>query len=154
MIRDLKKEFPECGDFPEGSRLKTVLDEVYGQTGQGFVFIIDEWDCVFRMAKEQKEVQKAYLDFLRGLFKGAEYVDLAYMTGILPIKKYGEHSALNIFDEYSMTDPKGLEEYFGFTEKEVLGQCEKQGVDYGEMERWYDGYLIGGSHIRSPWRMR
>ena len=150
VIRDLKKEFPECGDFPEGSRLKTVLDEVYGQTGQGFVFIIDEWDCVFRMAKEQKEVQKAYLDFLRGLFKGAEYVELAYMTGILPIKKYGEHSALNIFDEYSMTDPKGLEEYFGFTEKEVLGQCEKQGVDYGEMERWYDGYLIGGSHIYNP----
>ncbi len=144
VIRDLKREFPECGDFPEGSRLKSVLDEIYGQTGQGFVFIIDEWDCVFRMAKEQKEVQKAYLDFLRGLFKGAEYVELAYMTGILPIKKYGEHSALNIFDEYSMTDPKGLEEYFGFTEKEVLGQCEKQGVDYGEMERWYDGYLIGG----------
>ncbi len=150
VIRDLKREFPECGDFPEGSRLKSVLDEIYGQTGQGFVFIIDEWDCVFRMAKEQKEVQKAYLDFLRGLFKGAEYVELAYMTGILPIKKYGEHSALNIFDEYSMTDPKGLEEYFGFTEKEVLGQCEKQGVDYGEMERWYDGYLIGGSHIYNP----
>ena len=52
VIRDLKKEFPECGDFPEGSRLKTVLDEIYGQTGQGFVFIIDEWDCVFRMAKK------------------------------------------------------------------------------------------------------
>ena len=80
VIRDLKKEFPECGDFPEGSRLKTVLDEVYGQTGQGFVFIIDEWDCVFRMAKKREEMQKAYLDFLRGLFKGAEYVDLAYMT--------------------------------------------------------------------------
>ena len=108
VIRDLKKEFPECGDFPEGSRLKTVLDEVYGQTGQGFVFIIDEWDCVFRMAKKREEMQKAYLDFLRGLFKGAEYVDLAYMTGILPIKKYGEHSALNIFEEYSMLDSAEL----------------------------------------------
>ena len=26
VIRDLKREFPECGGFPEGSRLKTVLD--------------------------------------------------------------------------------------------------------------------------------
>ena len=121
MIRDLKKEFPECGDFPEGSRLKTVLDEVYGQTGQGFVFIIDEWDCVFRLAKERKEVQREYLDFLRGLFKGAEYVDLAYMTGILPIKKYGEHSALNIFEEYSMLDSAELAMFFGFTEEEVHG---------------------------------
>ena len=150
VIRDLKREFPECGDFPEGSRLKTVLDEIYGQTGQGFVFIIDEWDCVFRLAKERKEVQREYMDFLRGLFKGAEYVDLAYMTGILPIKKYGEHSALNIFDEYSMTEPKGLGDYFGFTGEEVRGQCGRHGVDYGEMERWYDGYLIGRSHIYNP----
>nr|WP_296467559.1 AAA family ATPase [uncultured Acetatifactor sp.] len=150
VLRDLKREFPECGDFPTGSRLKTVLDEIYGQTGEGFLFIIDEWDCVFRLAKERKEIQKEYLDFLRGLFKGAEYVELVYMTGILPIKKYGEHSALNIFDEYSMTSPKGLGDYFGFTEEEVRRQCEMHGVDYGEMERWYDGYLIGGKHIYNP----
>ena len=150
VIRDLKKEFPECGDFPEGSRLKSVLDEIYGQTGQGFVFIIDEWDCVFRMAKERKKVQKEYLDFLRGLFKGAEYVELAYMTGILPIKKYGEHSALNIFEEYSLTDPKSLGKYFGFTAEEVKEQCEIHGVDFREMERWYDGYLIEGCHVYNP----
>ena len=150
VIRDLKKEFPECGDFPEGSRLKTVLDEVYGQTGQGFVFIIDEWDCVFRMAKNREEIQKAYLDFLRGLFKGAEYVDLAYMTGILPIKKYGEHSALNIFEEYSMLDSAELAMFFGFTEEEVHGLCTSTGMDFQDVERWYDGYLMNGIHIYNP----
>ena len=150
VIRDLKKEFPECGDFPEGSRLKTVLDEVYGQTGQGFVFIIDEWDCVFRMAKKREEMQKAYLDFLRGLFKGAEYVDLAYMTGILPIKKYGEHSALNIFEEYSMLDSAELARFFGFTEEEVHGLCTSTGMDFQDVEKWYDGYLMNDIHIYNP----
>ena len=150
VIRDLKKEFPECGDFPEGSRLKTVLDEVYGQTGQGFVFIIDEWDCVFRMAKNREEIQKAYLDFLRGLFKGAEYVDLAYMTGILPIKKYGEHSALNIFEEYSMLDSAELARFFGFTEEEVHGLCTSTGMDFQDVEKWYDGYLMNDIHIYNP----
>lgn len=150
VIRDLQREFPECGDFPEGSRLKTVLDDIYGKYGEGFIFIIDEWDCVFRMAKEQEEIQKEYLDFLRGLFKGAEYVELAYMTGILPIKKYGEHSALNIFDEYSMTDSKGLGKYFGFTAEEVVEQCKIHGVDFREMERWYDGYLIEDYHVYNP----
>ena len=150
VIRDLKKEFPECGDFPEGSRLKTVLDEVYGQTGQGFVFIIDEWDCVFRMAKNREEIQKAYLDFLRGLFKGAEYVDLAYMTGILPIKKYGEHSALNIFEEYSMLDSAELAMFFGFTEEEVHGLCTSTGMDFQDVEKWYDGYLMNDIHIYNP----
>ena len=66
-----------------------MLGEIFDQTGQGFIFIIDEWDCVFRVAKEQKEIQKDYLDFLRGLLKGQDYVDLAYMTGILPIKNTG-----------------------------------------------------------------
>jgi len=69
------------------------------------------------MRKRQKaeELQRQYLDFLRDLLKDQPYVALAYMTGILPIKKYGEHSAINIFDEYSMVDPKSLGEYFGFT---------------------------------------
>jgi hypothetical protein len=132
------KEFPECQDIIPDNRLKILLEQIFSQTGNGYIFIIDEWDFVFRMAKNRKEAQKEYLDFLRGLFKGAEYVDLAYMTGILPIKKYGEHSAINIFDEYSMISPKNLGEYFGFTEKEVQEQCTQYDIDYTEVEKWYD----------------
>lgn len=150
VITELIKEFSDCSYFSAGDRLKNVLDQIYLQTGQKFIFIIDEWDCVFRMAKTQEDIQKSYLDFLRGLFKGAEYVELAYMTGILPIKKYGEHSAINIFDEYSMIDAKNLEEYFGFTAQEVQKQCKKHGVDYAEMESWYDGYCLGGLHLYNP----
>ena len=121
VIRELKGEYGEYFRVDQYG-LPGVMEQIYDQVGRGFIFIIDEWDCVFRVAKEQKEKQKEYLDFLRGLFKGAEYVDMAYMTGILPIKKYGEHSAINIFDEYSMVDPKELEEYFGFTGKKC-GSC-------------------------------
>ncbi len=150
VIKDLKREFPECGDYPEGSKLKTVLDDIYGQRGEGFIFIIDEWDCVFRLAKERKDIQKDYLDFLRGLFKGAEYVDLAYLTGILPVKKYGEHSALNIFEEYSMINSEELTTMFGFTQEEVVRLCEESDMDFREIERWYDGYLMNGVHIYNP----
>ena len=87
---------------------------------------------------------------MRGLFKGADYAELVYMTGILPIKKYGEHSAINIFDEYSMISPKNLGEYFGFTEAEVRAECEQQGMDFAEVERWYDGYRVGKLHIYNP----
>ena len=87
---------------------------------------------------------------MRGLFKGADYAELVYMTGILPIKKYGEHSAINIFDEYSMISPKNLGEYFGFTEEEVRAACKRQGMDYAEVERWYDGYRVGKLHIYNP----
>ena len=150
IVSELMDEFSECGKVEKQTRLKDALESLFYETGQGFVFIIDEWDCVFRMAKDRKEIQKEYLDFLRGLFKGAEYVELAYMTGILPIKKYGEHSAINIFGEYSMVDPKNLGKYFGFTSEEVLEQCHLYGADYGEIEKWYDGYLLGGLHIYNP----
>lgn len=150
VISDLIREFPEWHNSVSDGRLKTFLEQLFAETGKGFIFIIDEWDCVFRIAKDKKEKQKEYLDFLRGLFKGADYVDLAYMTGILPIKKYGEHSAINIFDEYSMISPKNLGEYFGFTEEEVRGQCIQHYVDYTEVEKWYDGYCLGALHIYNP----
>ncbi|MCI8995796.1 MAG: AAA family ATPase [Lachnospiraceae bacterium] len=150
VILELIKEFPQCRNIELCGRLKDALDQIFIQTKKGFVIIIDEWDCVFRMAKEREDVQKEYLDFLRGLFKGAEYVELAYMTGILPIKKYGEHSAINIFDEYSMVDPKSLGEYFGFTEEEVQDKCRQYGLDYEDMETWYDGYCLGKLHIYNP----
>ena len=80
-----------------------------------FVFVIDEWDCIFHVKGEDTEAQKLYLNFLRDLLKNQPYCILAYMTGILPIKKYGEHSALNMFDEYSMTNQRELAEFTGFT---------------------------------------
>ena len=86
--------------------LVRALKTIYSKTGRGFVFIIDEWDCLFRECRDDKNAQKVYLDFLRILLKDQAYVKLAYMTGILPIKKYGTHSALNMFTEFSMTEPK------------------------------------------------
>ncbi len=150
IVCELRKEFPCQGSFGPDSRLKTALDQIFAHSGEGFIIIIDEWDCVFRAARNHKKAQKAYLDFLRGLFKGADYVELAYMTGILPIKKYGEHSALNIFDEYSMISPKNLGEYFGFTKEEVQKARGCQKVEYEDIKRWYDGYRLGKLHIYNP----
>lgn len=99
-----------------------MLRKIYVRTGRQFVVLLDEWDCVMRERQESEVLQKQYLDFLRNLLKDQPYIALAYMTGILPVKKYGQHSALNMFWEYSMTDQKGLEEYTGFTEDEESPQ--------------------------------
>ena len=84
------------------------MKDVYAGTHYPFVILIDEWDCLFREYRQDQEAQKKYLDFLRMWLKDKEYVALAYMTGILPIKKYGTHSALNMFTEYSMINPRGI----------------------------------------------
>ena len=134
-----------------GLGLAAALRKIYKKTKKKFVFLVDEWDCVMRERQESEELQKQYLDFLRNLLKDQPYVALAYMTGILPVKKYGEHSALNMFWEYSMTDQKALEEYTGFTEDEVKALCERYDMDFAETSSWYDGYIFEKfQHIYNP----
>jgi len=119
-----------------------VMKATYRETKQPFVILIDEWDCLFREYKDDKEAQKEYLDFLRLWLKDQAYVGLAYMTGILPIKKYGTHSALNMFREYSMVDPFNFIDYFGFRDFEVKELCLIHGMDEEEVKKWYNGYFL------------
>lgn len=131
--------------------LAEVLEKIYVKTEKQFIFLIDEWDCVMRERQESEMMQKQYLDFLRDLLKDQPYVALAYMTGILPVKKYGQHSALNMFWEYSMTDQFAYEEYTGFTENEVRGLCERYDMDFAQVSSWYDGYQFRQfQHIYNP----
>ena len=131
--------------------LAAALRKIYQKTGKKFIFLIDEWDSVMRERQESEAQQKQYLDFLRNLLKDQTYVALAYITGILPVKKYGVHSALNMFWEYSMTDQKQLEEYTGFTETEVKALCDQFHMNFGEASYWYDGYkFIDFQHIYNP----
>lgn len=141
VVRDIKKHYPDV-DYYDTDNLIQSMSDVYEETGNQFVIIIDEWDAVFRACKEDKDGQKLYLDFLRDWLKDQEYVALAYMTGILPIKKYGQHSALNMFDEYSIITPMQLAPYTGFTEDEVKKLCDIYGREYEKIKEWYDGYDV------------
>lgn len=141
LIRELTRSF-EAVDFFDRTNLIQMLKDIYAETDRAFVILIDEWDCLFREYQHDQVAQRKYLDFLRAWLKDQDYVALAYMTGILPIKKYGTHSALNMFTEYSMTDPGELAPFFGFTEQEVKGLCEKYEMNFEEARTWYDGYEL------------
>ncbi len=150
VLWELLDKYSEFRYFDEKNLMRTMQD-VYQQTQVPFVLIVDEWDCIFREDRMDAEAQKKYLDFLRGLLKDKIYIALAYMTGILPIKKYGTHSALNMFSEFSMTFAGPLAEYVGFTEDEVRLLCENWHMDFEETKKWYDGYwLEGAGSIYNP----
>ena len=149
LKRELKEEFSQIIDTVERP-LQLILSDIYKKTGEKFIVLIDEWDFIFRESKNT-DLQEEYVDFLRVLFKDRPYVKLAYITGILPVKKYNTQSALNNFDEYSMIVPDKLAEYFGFTEDEVKALCTKFNRDFDEIKAWYDGYLMPGNvHLYNP----
>ncbi len=147
--RDLKREFSEL-DLPDDYSSDEILLEVFRKLGIPFVFIIDEWDCIFRIYKNDTNGQQIYLNYLRTLLKEQPYVALNYATGIFPVKKYGEHSALNMYREYSMANQKRFAEFTGFTSKDVAKLCDKFDMSVSDMKRWYDGYQVCGYEIYNP----
>ena len=150
VVDELKEAYPQI-DFKSPDILHKTLKEVFSQSKVPFVIVIDEWDCIMREKKEDPDSLKQYLEWLKAIFKDKPYVALAYMTGILPIKKYGSHSALNMFTEYSMTEPLNLGQYIGFTENEVKDICKQHDVAFNQMQQWYDGYSFKDvPHIYNP----
>ena len=150
LLDELTEEYPGIR-LKDASDLAQSMGDIYSKTSCKFVFIIDEWDCIFREYKEDHKAQEQYLDFLRDWMKDKDYIGLAYMTGILPIKKYGTHSALNMFMEFSMENPRALSDFVGFTEDEVKPLCEKYHMDYEECRAWYNGYYFQNTgHVYSP----
>ena len=154
ILDELSEEYPDVKY--DSDDLPYSMDKFYRKSSKQFVIIIDEWDVAFRACKEDKDGQKRYLDFLRDWLKDQEYVALAYMTGILPIKKYGQHSALNMFDEYSIITPMQLAPYAGLTEGEVKNLCEKYNMQYEDIASWYNGYVVSTEipiEMREKYRM-
>jgi hypothetical protein len=147
VVAELSAAYPSV-DMKQ--TLPEALAEINKDTGNRFIFIIDEWDALFREAKNDMELQKEYIQLLRALFKSSltdKTIEAAYITGILPVKKYGTQSAMTDFKEYTMLSPKKLAKYVGFTEQEVMELCEKNQMDFEALKRWYDGYSF--SRIKS-----
>lgn len=147
--REVKEEV--CRLYPEAETrseddLMATLTKIADHYKIHFIMIIDEWDAICREASEEKEAMDKYVNLLRRLFKGSNTAQVfagVYMTGILPVKKYKTESALNNYIEYSMVSPGGMAQHFGFTKEEVRDLATKHGMDFDELEKWYDGYQIG-----------
>jgi len=144
-------QFPNIVFTPKDTIAKCML-RVHAATGETFVIILDEYDCLVRN-NFGSGLFDDYLEFLNGLFKSeplSDAISLAYITGILPVVRDRVQSKLNNFDEYTVLDAYQLSEYVGFTEEEVKPLCEKYGVDFSECKREYDGYAQNGFEIYNP----
>ena len=145
LIADVGNAYPDV-PVKQKDCLMDYLLRVSIEKGEQFVFIIDEWDAICREFAPGTKAMDNYVGWLRRMFKSQDAMRVfagAYMTGILPIKKYKTESALNNFIEYSMVTPRSMARFFGFTKDEVRTLAEKYSMDFDELVKWYDGYQIG-----------
>ena len=152
VIAELKEKYSDIIS-EETVSLPEAMSEIYTVTGNKFIVIIDEWDILIRDEANNRDEQENYINFLRGMFKGTEptrFISLAYLTGILPIKKLKTQSALNNFEEFTMLDAGRMAPYVGFTEAEVHDLCDRYGQNYEQVKSWYDGYSLEGYQVYNP----
>lgn len=157
LMNDLKGEYPDI-EISKDDAVWDVLNAIYETTDARFIFVLDEWDYIFHRDFITSADKAAYLDFLSNLLKGKAYVELAYMTGILPIAKYSSGSELNMFFEYTMATKEKYSEYFGFTDSEVddlygryLEITPAPNITREALKWWYDGYqTVSGTRLYNP----
>ncbi|MCD7814163.1 MAG: ATP-binding protein [Lachnospiraceae bacterium] len=158
LIRDLKKAYPNADIFEEdsiGAILRTISLEY---NNEKFLMIFDEWDYVFHKNYFAEADRGKFTAFLGDMTKGRAYVEMAYLTGVLPIKKYSASDTMNHFDEYNMANSDVYDEYFGFTDEEVdelylryLENHDKAEFSRDDLAEWYDGYQReNGDSIYNP----
>ena len=117
------------------------IADYFKLTNDRFIFLLDEWDSIFYEGFMSEDDKNNYLKFLKGLLKDQSFVELAFMTGVLPIAKYTTGSELNMFDECSFLNDREYEDYYGFGEEEVKELCKVYTQpSYEELKYWYDGY--------------
>ncbi len=142
----------------EEDALWDIFSDIFDTYGEQFVFVIDEFDCIFHKDFITEDDRRAFIEFLANLLKDQPYTKLTYMTGVLPITKYSSGSTINNFREYDMATKKMYGEYFGFTETEVemlyqryLQEESLPEVTLEDLKLWYDGYQIAsGERLYNP----
>lgn len=151
VIKELKEAYPDTLNS-NVYHLSDALSQIHEKSGNRFVFIIDEWDLVFRDSSFTELEKNEYIRFLQRLFGGIEsekYIALAWLTGILPI---GDENTFTLskFHSFSTLNSGPLAPFMGFTEDEVIELCSRYRQDYSKVKKWYGGYLLNGCQLFNP----
>ncbi len=135
--------------------LKTISRCLHNHYHQQVIILIDEYDVPLQAAYQHNYYDEM-VEFLRSVFSSSlktnDALEKGIMTGCLRISKESIFTGLNNFTSYSILNNIG-NEYFGFTEKEVLQLLKDYQLSSytSEVKEWYDGYLFGNIEIYNPW---
>ncbi|MDO4329969.1 MAG: AAA family ATPase [Lachnospiraceae bacterium] len=159
LLDDLTMTYPNV-KIRETDAVWDALKKVYTYcNGEKFIFVLDEWDYIYHQDFAANADKESFTKFLSNLLKDKAYVEMAYMTGILPIAKYSSGSELNMFCEYTMVTEEKYSKYFGFIDSEVddlydrylKQQAENRKVTREGLRIWYDGYHTkSGERVYNP----
>lgn len=132
--------------------LTRMLAEHYGKQ---VILLLDEYDVPVAKAADNgyyREMLDVIKIMLSMAFKDNTFLRFAVITGCLKITKESIFTGTKNF-VYDTISSSRLNEFFGFTQKEVEKLLKDTG--FGEqvetVQAWYDGYRFGDMEIYCPW---
>ena len=154
LEKSMRLESPPTPDYGD-VRLRELILNLHDVTRQPVV-LVDEYDKpILDLLLDNPQLAQANRDYLRGLYgviKGcAEQIRFVFVTGISMYSKVSLFSGMNILQDISL-DPE-YATVCGYTETDIdtVFAPELDGLDRGEMQRWYNGYdWLGAEKVYNP----
>lgn len=148
-------------DETEPAQINTALADLcyylHQHYGVKAWILIDEYDTPLQ-ASYLHGYYEEMIEILTELFTNAlktnEFLDRAFITGILRISKESLFSGANNMKVYSILD-NPYSTHFGFTETEVEELLRKSHLPefLPNIRDWYNGYRMGDTLIYNPWSL-
>lgn len=135
--------------------LLTLMQMMQAKYGKPVILLLDEYDVPLAKASSNgyyTEMLEVIKPLMSTALKDNPSLQMAVITGCLRVAKESIFTGTNNFVSDTISDSH-LNEYFGFTQKEVDQLLEDSGTtDHAEdIKAWYDGYHFGDLDIYCPW---
>jgi len=131
-----------------------LIKKSYEKYGKKVVILIDEYDKPILDNLDQIEVAKASRELLRGLYsvmkENDRYIKFVFLTGVSKFSKASIFSGLNNLRDISLLPRYGT--ICGYTQKNIETDFKEllEGVDLGELQKWYNGYNFLSEKVYNP----
>lgn len=134
--------------------LRVLMRMMQAYYGQQVILLMDEYDVPVAKANSNGYYTEM-LDMMKGIMqplKDNPALRFAVITGCLKIAKESIFTGTNNVVSDTITDSR-LNEYFGFTQKEVDRILQDAGAEKQAelVKMWYDGYHFGEFDVYCPW---
>ncbi len=148
-------------------RFEYLIREIYRETGQRVVILVDEYDKPLLEVEEDKRQFEENQSLLKGFFSNLKsldaYIKFGMLTGVARFNKVSIFSDLNNLKDISMYDR--YHDICGWTEEELTSNfqsgieslAQKYGKSHDEtiadLRNYYDGYLFSenGRRLYNPY---
>lgn len=156
----LQLKLEKANDTALKNSIALLMRMMRAHYGRPVILLLDEYDVPVAKAGGNHIGKENYyskmMEVIRALISTAvkdnDSLKFAVITGCLKITKESIFTGTNNFTSDTISDTR-LNEYFGFTQKEVDQLLRDTGLtDHREeLKEWYDGYRFGAFDIYCPW---